>query len=179
MWVFGYGSIIWRPAFTWEARRTGYLEGMSRRFWQGSPDHRGVPGAPGRVVTLVPEDGARCWGVLYRLGKAEAQAIVQDLDVREQGGYQQRPVQVHVPAQGEIVDAMTYIASEGNPHWLGPAGLDAMVSQILCSHGPSGANAEYLLRLDESLRALAIDDPHVAALAEAVRDASGGLQKIS
>lgn len=67
VWVFGYGSLIWRPGIAFRERRVARIRGWTRRFWQGSHDHRGLPHAPRRVVTLVPEPGASCEGVAFRV----------------------------------------------------------------------------------------------------------------
>lgn len=175
MWIFGYGSIIWKPGFDYVDRQVGVIRGWKRRFYQGSYDHRGVPGKPGRVVTLLPDAATHCSGVAYRIEGAEAQRVLAELDHREKGGYQRvmEPVfasgSVHGPAQcGEVIvrEALVYIAGEDNPHYLGPASIEAIAEQILGAHGPSGSNRDYLLNLAMSLRACELDDDHVFILEE-------------
>ena len=92
LWIFGYGSLVWRPAFPHRERRAAFIEGWERRFWQGSTDHRGVPGAPGRVVTLVPCEGKTCWGMAYHVPGEDVAATLDQLDHRERGGYARRNV---------------------------------------------------------------------------------------
>jgi cation transport regulator ChaC len=139
------------------------LRGWARRFWQGSHDHRGVPHAPGRVVTLVPEQGARCDGVAYHV----EEHVFEYLDHREKNGYARTPAVLE--ADGERWDAIVYIAPQDNHAFLGPASLEAMVEQIVTSTGPSGSNVDYLFELATALRALGADDPHVFGLELAVR----------
>src|SRR5690606_28504046 len=83
VWVFGYGSLIYKVDFDVVEQRTASIRGWARRFWQGSHDHRGTPDAPGRVVTLVPEPDAVCVGMAYRI----APHVFAHLDHREKNGY--------------------------------------------------------------------------------------------
>jgi cation transport protein ChaC len=85
IWVFGYGSLIWRADFDYAEVQPGYIKHFSRRFWQGSPDHRGTPQSPGRVVTLIEQADAICWGNAYRLNQASATQTLKHLDHREKG----------------------------------------------------------------------------------------------
>lgn len=163
VWLFGYGSILYKTGFDCLERRPGALHGWSRRFWQGSHDHRGTPDAPGRVVTLVREPGARCVGLALRI-RPETLAA---LDEREKNGYLREAVTLELD-DGLRVDAITYIAPPGNGAWLGPAPEPEIARQIARAAGPSGPNRDYLLGLASSLRALGADDPHVFALEHAL-----------
>ena len=171
LWVFGYGSLVWRPAFAYAERRPAYLHGFVRRFWQGSTDHRGVPEAPGRVVTLAAEVGARCWGMAYRVADEDAEAVMGALDHRESGGYERRQVVLHAADTGEpLAEGYVYFATAANPNYLGDAPMAEIAAQVRRSHGPSGANLEYVLRLAASLREHGAEDEHVFELEAALSD---------
>ena len=163
IWLFGYGSLIWKVDFPYIQRRPAHIHGWSRRFWQGSHDHRGTPEAPGRVATLVPEPGAVCHGMAYRI----TQEVLAPLDVREKNGYLREVVPLHF-ADGESEEGLIYLATEQNAAFLGDAPPDAIAKQIARAHGPSGPNRDYLLNLAEALRELEVADPHVFDLARRV-----------
>jgi cation transport regulator ChaC len=158
---------MWRPAFAFEARRTAALHGWRRRFWQASPDHRGVPSSPGRVVTLVADADAVCWGIAYRLPAASRATVMEALDRREQNGYRRTRVELEFD-DGARTPAVTYVAPPDNPSFVGPAALADMAAQIAAARGPSGANLDYLLRLAETLDRLGVHDAEVEALRAAL-----------
>ena len=163
VWVFGYGSLIWRPDIAFRERRVTRVRGWKRRFWQGSHDHRGVPHAPGRVVTLIPDPDASCEGMAYLIDGSVAETTFASLDHREKNGYERRDVRLEF-RDGGACDGVVYIAPTGNRAYLGPAPLAEMADQIRRSAGPSGANIEYLQKLAEALREFDIDDPHAFKL---------------
>jgi glutathione-specific gamma-glutamylcyclotransferase len=166
-WIFGYGSLLWRPDFPYLERVPALLRGRARRFWQGSPDHRGRADAPGRVVTLVERSDALCWGAAYRVAGAVLRDVIAGLDDRESGGFERSEHEIE-PAGGTRDHALVYVARAGNPNFLGPAPLSEMVEQMRAASGRSGSNADYVLRLAAALRELGQGDDHVFELAELI-----------
>ncbi|MDR7049869.1 cation transport regulator ChaC [Duganella sp. 3397] len=83
VWLFGYGSLIYKADFPYLQRRPASIANWTRRFWQGSHDHRGTPEAPGRVVTLIEAPGAICHGMAYLI----TPEVFAHLDHREKNGY--------------------------------------------------------------------------------------------
>ncbi|WP_020405341.1 gamma-glutamylcyclotransferase [Hahella ganghwensis] len=159
VWLFGYGSLIYKADFTYLERRSASIEGWTRRFWQGSHDHRGTPDAPGRVATLIEEAGAVCGGMAYLISAD----VFEHLDYREKNGYLRLQTRITFN-NDESTDGLVYIATEDNGAFLGPASTEDIARQIAQSHGPSGSNMDYLLHLAESLRELQIEDSHVFAI---------------
>lgn len=168
VWLFAYGSLIWRPDIPVLDERPAQARGWMRRFWQGSHDHRGTPSAPGRVVTLVAQADQVCEGVAYQLDQSVIRQTFEALDHREKNGYERAIVTLQ-GSEGLSFDAVTYLAPPDNFAWLGDAPIDQMAAQIAHSHGPSGANRDYLFGLAEALRARRVLDEHVFELDSAVR----------
>ena len=163
MWIFGYGSLMWRPSFEFVESQPARVRGWSRRFWQGSTDHRGTHEKPGRVVTLIEEADAVCWGRAFRLDPSASGPILAQLDDREKGGYRRQTVMIELPdAVG--VEGLLYVADQTNPNYLGPADVSDIADQIRSAEGPSGSNIEYLRRLNAALQELGADDSHVVAV---------------
>ena len=160
VWVFGYGSLIYKVDFPYLAKAPAFIEGYVRRFWQGSHDHRGTPDAPGRVVTLIAESNAVCNGMAYLV---EPQ-VFEHLDYREKNGYLRITRDLVFVESGDRKEGIVYIADEDNSAFLGAASELEIAEHIARSFGPSGSNADYLLELAEVLRGMGIEDDHVFAI---------------
>jgi cation transport regulator ChaC len=178
VWIFGYGSLIFRPDFPFVERREGFIRGWARRFWQASPDHRGTPEAPGRVVTLVACADAHCWGVAYRVSAAERGQVLERLDYRERNGYQRQVLSFFSHA-GPLTDVIVYVADPQNPSYVGPEDERQTAAIVRGAHGPSGSNRDYVLRLAAELARLGVEDAHVSSIARAVAASPGDSADVS
>lgn len=159
IWLFGYGSLIYKADFPYLEASPATIRGWVRRFWQGSHDHRGTPDNPGRVVTLVSSPGEDCAGMAYRVSPS----VFDHLDYREKNGYLRFATDMTL-ADGRHRDGLVYIATEDNQAYLGPAPAAEIARHIARSRGPSGSNADYLLQLAAALRRLGVEDPHILAI---------------
>ena len=168
LWLFGYGSLIWKADFAYLERRPAHILGWARRFWQASHDHRGTPESPGRVATLIRAPGAACHGMAYRISPR----VFEPLDIREKNGYLRVITEMKfedAPSDHvSRVEGVVYLAGDDNAAYLGPAPEAEIARQIAASHGPSGPNRDYLLNLAAALRELGFEDAHVFALERAL-----------
>jgi cation transport regulator ChaC len=169
VWLFGYGSLIFKADFPFIERREASIDGWARRFWQGSHDHRGTETAPGRVLTLVAEEGAVCAGMAYLI----TPEVFAHLDHREKNGYLRLAIDIHFD-DGGSEEGLVYIATEDNAAYLGEAPEPDIARQIATSVGPSGRNRDYLTDLADALRALGKEDRHVFAIERHLADLKSG-----
>ncbi|KAM4632821.1 glutathione-specific gamma-glutamylcyclotransferase 1 [Polymixia lowei] len=169
LWIFGYGSLVWKPDFKYKRSKVGYIRGYKRRFWHGDNFHRGNDELPGRVVTLIEDDDANTWGVAFEVTGSQVEESLKYLNVREavRGGYVTKAVDFFPEGQNQApVQALVYIATADNPLYLGPASPEAIGAQIAVSCGKTGHNLEYLLRLAEFMRRHCphVDDAHLFSI---------------
>lgn len=176
MWVFGYGSLIWKAGFHYDDRLVGFIKDYRRVFYQGSTDHRGTPDYPGRTVTLEPAQGEVCWGVAYKISQKEDQEIaLTHLEVREKQYDKKAYVDLFtelMTSTPAVSGVMVYIASPDkklNPNYLGPASVEEIAKQIIHAEGPSGPNRDYLFRLEKALLNFGCEDKHVVDIANEAR----------
>lgn len=159
VWLFGYGSLIWKVDFPYIEKRPARIRGWSRRFWQGSHDHRGTPESPGRVATLIADPGAVCAGMAYRISPA----VFDHLDMREKNGYLREVVAIEL-RNGQVVEGLIYIAGPDNEAFLGETTEADIARHIASAAGPSGFNRDYFQHLADALRELGEADPHIIAI---------------
>ncbi len=150
-WVFGYGSLMWRPGFAFVERRPALIHGRRRAFCIYSVHHRGTPARPGLVLGLAPGGSAR--GAAYRVAVADWPGTYAYLREREQ------PTETYFEAWakvrlsgGETVSALVFLSDLTHPQWAGDLALEAQARLIAGASGFSGRNIDYLRDLVVHLR---------------------------
>jgi cation transport protein ChaC len=176
-WVFGYGSLMWRPGFAAAERRLARLHGWRRSFCLWSIMYRGTPEAPGLVLGLEEGADAVCDGVAYRVAARDAAATLRYLRGRELVTYAYREITAPVAlAGGGTAQALCYVVDRGHAQYAGRLPLQEQAAVIAKAAGPSGANRAYL---EDTLRHLAecgVRDDEMEAVAAlvAAQDAAAG-----
>lgn len=169
LWVFGYGSLMWRPGFAHDRRLRARLDGLARRLCVKSVHHRGTELRPGLVLGL--DRGGVCDGIAYHVAPPDVPRTLAYLKAREQvnGVYREAHVQVdiHDEATGrlETVRALTYIAERAHPSYMGALPLAEQARIVLGARGLSGHNVGYVLSTLAHLNELKIRDRDLERLA--------------
>jgi len=163
LWVFGYGSLMWRPGFPFAERVAATLPGRRRAFCIYSVHHRGTYHRPGLVRGLAPGGSVR--GMAYRIAPADWDHVYAYLMEREQ------PTETYVEARrivrladGRRAEALVFLSDVHHPQWAGALSLERQAELIAGATGLSGRNVDYLRDLVEHLGQEGVHDRSMEAL---------------
>jgi glutathione-specific gamma-glutamylcyclotransferase len=170
LWVFGYGSLMWRPEFPYQARRPATLPGRRRAFCIYSVHHRGTYERPGLVLGLAPGGSTR--GMAYRIAPEDWRRVYAYLLEREQ------PTETYIEARrrvrladGRWAETLVFLSDIHHPQWAGRLSLERQAELIAGATGFSGRNVDYLRDLVEHLEAEGVPDRSMETLLRLVERA--------
>ena len=176
-WVFGYGSLMWRPGFDYLERRGAVMHGVHRRLCIYSHVHRGTPDKPGLVLGL--DRGGSCRGIGYRVAGNHRDATIAYLREREQVTmiYKESWREMSVDRKGpaEKVSALVYLVDQHHTQYAGRRSAEDLLPFVLQGHGKGGPCIEYIAATLDHIEELGFKDGHlseVMTLARSRRPAS-------
>jgi cation transport protein ChaC len=170
LWVFAYGSLMWRPGFAHLERAPARLIGLHRALCVYSFVHRGTPEKPGLVLGL--DIGGACRGIAYRVARGLRAETIAYLRAREQVTMVYRESWRDVIVAGESerrVRALVYMVDRGHPQYAGRLDLEAQLHHVRQGHGNSGANRDYVLATVSEIEAQGFRDAGLHLLAERLK----------
>jgi glutathione-specific gamma-glutamylcyclotransferase len=168
LWVFGYGSLMWRPGFDYVEAVPARVAGYRRALCVRSYVHRGTRERPGLVLGL--DRGGICKGMAFRVEARLRDTVIAYLRERElvTNVYLERQVTMRFmggSAAGGAVSALTYIVDRNHAQYAGSLQADEAAAIVSGATGVSGANPDYVLSTVQQLRAMGIHDQFLEAVA--------------
>lgn len=171
LWVFGYGSLMWRPGFEFEERVPARLVGEHRALCVYSFVHRGTPEKPGLVLGL--DRGGACRGIAFRVAEKNRTEVVAYLRAREQVTSVYREVMRSVWLENDArqrVSALAYVVDRGHVQYAGRLSLAEQHRHVVQGHGQSGANRDYVTATVKAIEAEGFRDSQLHQLAAMLHD---------
>jgi glutathione-specific gamma-glutamylcyclotransferase len=167
LWVFGYGSLMWRPGFEHLERVPARIVGLHRALCVYSFVHRGTPEKPGLVLGL--DRGGGCRGIAYRVAAARREATLAYLREREQVTKVYLETMRRVTLASGEANAVVYVVDRGHPQYAGRLDLERQLQLVRQAHGLSGANVDYVLATVAEIEAQGCRDRGLHLLAERLK----------
>ena len=176
LWVFGYGSLIWKPEFEFEAREPARIHGYHRRLCLRSVSYRGTHDCPGIVAGL--DRGGSCLGMAYRVAAVDVPRVFRQLWEREMflGSYRPAWLQARLLRRAGV-EALAFVVRRDAFNYGGRLADDELVQILVRACGSKGTSLEYLQRTVAALHDAGLRDPHLERLmhaAEGRRPFAGG-----
>src|SRR3984957_7245203 len=176
LWVFGYGSLMWRPGFDVLGRVPARLIGLHRALCVFSFVHRGTPEKPGLVLGL--DRGGMCRGIAYRVAASKREKTIAYLRGREQvtSVYLEtvRRIELEDEARRQV-RALTYIVDPGHVQYAGRLSVEQSVPYVRQGHGRFGNNRDYVIETVRALEALGYRETDLHRIAELLGHQESGI----
>lgn len=171
-WVFGYGSLMWRPGFAHVETRRARLMGFRRSLCVYSWVHRGTREAPGLVLGL--DRGGSCVGMAFRVPESLGDEVLAYLRERElvTNVYLERRLSIRLD-DGTPAQAVCYIVDRGHEQYAGYLDEQHAAALVHRSSGVSGKNDDYLFSTLDHMRALGIRDRWMEEVGRLARHPAG------
>jgi cation transport protein ChaC len=166
LYVFGYGSLIWNPAFHFVEKRAALLHGWHRRFCLKLFVGRGTPETPGLMLAL--DHGGACKGVAFRIAAAKIREELSLLWQREMYGGAYNARWVKLSAGGETFRAVTFVINRRHPRYLPELSVEQTAALIATGCGDLGSCREYLDNTMSHLAGLGLRDAGLERIAKAL-----------
>lgn len=166
-WVFGYGSLMWRPGFAHVETQRAHLHGHRRALCVRSWVHRGTQETPGLVLGL--DRGGSCVGMAFRVPGALTEEVMAYLRERElvTHVYLERQVRLRLE-DSQMVSAVTYVCDRSHVQYAGAMDASEAAAIVRSARGQSGPNADYVRNTVSHMQALGIRDHWLEAVAGAL-----------
>lgn len=165
LWIFGYGSLMWRPGFAHEHAVHAILSGAHRALCIYSHVHRGTRRHPGLVLGL--DAGGWCEGIAFYVEPAKANMTLNYLRRRELTNNVYRSMWRPVSLKDEErrqVRALCFIVNRYHRQYAGHLPLETQEWLVRRSAGRSGRNIDYVVNTVTHLRECGIHDQRLEAL---------------
>ncbi|MGD9738527.1 MAG: gamma-glutamylcyclotransferase [Bauldia sp.] len=171
LWVFGYGSLMWRPGFPHVETVPARLHGAHRALCVWSVSHRGTSSKPGLVLGL--DKGGSCRGVAFRVAEDKGDSVKVYLRARELITHIYREVYRPVKLEGSddrTVNALVYVVDRRHRDYAGVLPPEVALEIVRGGHGDSGPNRDYVVNTVNHLKQLGIRDPALEWIAGKLED---------
>ena len=169
LWVFGYGSLIWNPAFHYIEKRPALLHGWHRRFCLKLFMGRGTPQTPGLMLGL--DEGGSCHGVAFRIAAEKVREELSILWQREMYGGAYHARLLPMETEGGTILAVTFVINHDHPRYVREMSLEQTVELISTGCGDLGTCREYLENTVNHLRELGLSDDGLGRIVAALPNA--------
>ncbi|MFK5980771.1 MAG: gamma-glutamylcyclotransferase [Rhizobiaceae bacterium] len=156
-WVFGYGSLMWKPGFPFSEERRAKIHGLHRSLCIYSWRHRGTEEKPGLVFGL--DLGGFCQGVAFRVSDENREEVHAYLREREliTHVYKEKWHDIEL-ADGRSVNSLVYVVDQAHPQYAGVLSHDEQLRLVSTASGMSGNNKDYVVSTVQQLQAHDVPD---------------------